>query len=377
MHARNAMPAAPLQGQHLRRPSAQRLAVAVATLVTALGVTLGLLSTPAHAAEPDTRGLFGQQDPTYDGVYRQSASILGLAAVGITAPRPAVTWLLRQQCDDGSFTGYRLDPTQACPEPDLVSYTGPDTNSTSMAIMALRALSARYSGSARDAQRKTVVKAAAQRAATWLTRQQLSDGGWQWISGLGADATSTSMSLAAIGRKGTPPSRRGSTWLRSVMSIESDCGVAFKPGGLVDPLSTSWALIGAEGALPYARHSGPRTLAPCSGMQPGVLAAGNWLAAALIDGEGQIPSPYSPDETDWNSTALSTLGLSQSHGSTGAFRLGLAALEGNVLAYAGSDAGDIPAALGTLLMVAHAANADPRDFGGINLPARLLATVQK
>ena len=152
-------------------------------------------------------------------MYRQSASILGLAAVGITAPRPAVTWLLRQQCDDGSFTAYRLDPTQPCPEPDLVNYTGPDTNSTAMAIMALRVLSARYTGSARDAQRKTVVKAAAQRAATWLTQRQLSDGGWEWIRGLGADATSTSMALAAIGRKATPPSRRGSSWLRRAMSI--------------------------------------------------------------------------------------------------------------------------------------------------------------
>ena len=148
-------------------------------------------------------------------------------------------------------------------------------------------------------------------------------------------------------------------------------------GSLVDPLSTSWTLIGAEGSLPYVRYTGPRTLTPCTGAQPGVLAAGTWLASALIDGEGQIPSPYSPDETDWNATALATLGLSQSHGSTGALRLGLAALKSNVSAYAESADGDIPAALGTLLMVAHAANANPRDFGGVNLPARLLATVQK
>ena len=366
-----------MSGARTQRPIIPRLSVALVTLVTAIAMTLGLMTTSAHAAEPDTRGLFGQQDPTYNGVYRQSASVLGLAAVGITAPRPAVTWLLRQQCDDGSFTGYRLDPTQACPEPDLVSYTGPDTNSTAMAIMALRALSGRYAGSAKDARHASAVKGAAQRAATWLSQQQLSDGGWEWIRGLGADATSTSMALAAIGRKGTPTSRRGSTWLRSAMSIESDCGVAFQPGSLVDPLSTSWTLIGAEGALPYVRLRGPRTLTPCTGAQPGVLAAGTWLASALIDGEGQIPSPYSPDETDWNASALATLGLSQSHGSTGALRLGLAALKSNVSAYAESADGDIPAALGTLLMVAHATNANPRDFGGVDLPARLLATVQR
>ena len=366
-----------MSGARTQRRNVPRLSVALVAFVTALGVTLGLMTTSVHAAEPDTRGLFGQQDPTYNGVYRQSASVLGLAAVGITAPRPTVTWLLRQQCADGSFTGYRLDPTQACPEPDLVSFTGPDTNSTAMAVMALRALTARYTGSARDAQRKTAVKGAAARAAAWLTQQQLSDGGWEWIRGLGADATSTSMALAAIGRKATPTSRRGSTWLRRAMSIESNCGVAFQPGSLVDPLSTSWTLIGAEGALPYVRYTGPRTLTPCTGAQPGVLAAGTWLASALIDGEGQIPSPYSPDETDWNATALATLGLSQSHGSTGALRLGLAALKSNVSAYAESADGDIPAALGTLLMVAHATNANPRDFGGVDLPARLLATVQR
>ncbi|MEX1209444.1 MAG: hypothetical protein WEA35_01075 [Candidatus Nanopelagicales bacterium] len=340
------------------------------------------MTTSAHAAEPDTRGLFGQQDPTYNGVYRQSASVLGLAAIGVTAPRPAATWLLRQQCADGSFTGYRLDPTQPCPAPDLVSFTGPDTNSTAMAVMALRALSARYAGSVKEARHASAVKGAAQRAAMWLSQQQLSDGGWEWIRGLGSDATSTSMALAAIGRKGTPTSRRGSTWLRSAMSIESDCGVAFQPGRpvdplLVDPLSTSWTLIGAEGSLPYVRYRGPRTITPCTGAQPGVLAAGTWLAAALIDGGGQIPSPYSPDETDWNSTALATLGLSQSHGSTGALRLGLAALKSNVSAYAESADGDEPAALGTLLMVAHATNANPRDFGGVDLPTRLLATVQR
>ena len=102
-----------MSGARTQRPIIPRLSVALVTLVTAIAMTLGLMTTSAHAAEPDTRGLCGQQDPTDNGVYRQSASVLGLAAVGITAPRPAVTWLLRQQCDDGSFTGYRLDPTQA------------------------------------------------------------------------------------------------------------------------------------------------------------------------------------------------------------------------------------------------------------------------
>jgi hypothetical protein len=76
-------------------------------------------------------------------------------------------------------------------------------------------------------------------------------------------------------------------------------------------------------------------------------------------------------------TALATLGLSQSRGSTQAMRLGVTALQANVLAYTRTSSGDMPAALGTLLMVAHATGADPTDFGGVDLRRQLLASMQK
>ena len=115
----------------------RRLTIA---LIAAVALAAGLVSSPAHAAEPDTRGLFGIQDPTYDGVYRQSAAILGLTATSAPVPAPAVEWLLRQQCADGSFASYRPDPAQPCPAADPGNYTGPDTNSTAAAVMALNAL---------------------------------------------------------------------------------------------------------------------------------------------------------------------------------------------------------------------------------------------
>ena len=341
------------------------------SLLAALALAAGLVSSPAHAAEADTRGLFGAQDPTYDGVYRQSMAILGLTAVRAPVPGAAVDWLLRQQCSDGSFAAYRSDPSQPCGAPDPANFTGPDTNSTALAIMALRSVQPTR------AIPQVTLQRAARKAAAWLARQQQAEGGWEWIAGLGPDSVSTAMSLAALGRKGQPGFRTGAMWLRTQMTTSTQCGVPFSPGGTVDPLSTSWTLIGAQGSLPYARHRGPRAPVACTEPQPSALAAGTWIADALISGEGQIPSAFTPDETDWNATALATLGISQLHGSTQAMRLGVNALQANVLAYTTSGTGDMPAALGTLLLVAHATGADPTDFGGVDLRRQLLASMQK
>ena len=356
----------------MRTGSAGRLITAIATTVM-LAASLSMAGQTAQASDPTGSdvGLFGSQDPTYDGVYRQSAAIMGLVAVNATVPRVSVAWLLRQQCADGSYAAYRPDPTLPCPAPDPANYTGPDTNSTAMAAMALRAVAARQP---RDT--PGIVKAA-KRAEAWLARQQVPDGGWEWIEGLTADATSTGMSLASAGRAATPSHRRGAAWLRGLMGPEAACGLPFQSGGPVDPLSTSWGLIGAQGSLPFARHRGPRTITPCAATSPHLLATGSWLASAITAGNGQIPSAYSPDQTDWNSTALATLGLSQRHGSTAALRLGLAALQGNVAAYTRPGGTDVPGALGTLLMVAGATGADPRDFGGVDLIQRLMASLRR
>ncbi|MFZ9949635.1 MAG: hypothetical protein ACO3FX_08535, partial [Gemmobacter sp.] len=142
-------------------------------------------------------GLFGSQDPTYDGVYRQSYALLGLAATDTRAPRVTIEWLLSQQCADGSFVAYRADLDVPCPAPDPVAYTGPDTNSTSLAALALL-----EHGEAR----------AARRAIDWLTRIQLRGGGWGYVEGSPADSTSTALSLEAIASvKGNAPQQRAAT----------------------------------------------------------------------------------------------------------------------------------------------------------------------
>ena len=54
-------------------------------------------------------GLFGTQDPTFDGAFRQGLSLAALAAAGITTGSQvsaAVAWLTHQQCPDGGWTSY-------------------------------------------------------------------------------------------------------------------------------------------------------------------------------------------------------------------------------------------------------------------------------
>ncbi|MFZ9986492.1 MAG: hypothetical protein ACO3ID_05505 [Candidatus Nanopelagicales bacterium] len=343
----------------------------VITLLLAVGVTLSATSAPAHAADPATRGLFGPQDPTYDGVDRQATAILGLVAVGAKVPKLSVDWLLSQQCEDGSFAAFRADPQAPCSGPDLVTYTGPNTNSTSLAAMALDALATRDGKGTRAARR------AALRAVTWLVAQQQPDGGWEWLAGLGSDSTSTSMTLTAIGKPGSRTHRRGIAFLKTAMQTATDCGIAFTPDSpIVDPLTTSWAFLATQGSLPYSPHRGGRNLTSCT--DPADLrAAGSWLASSLAEGEGEIASAFEPGVTDWNVTALATLGVTQRDGSTRAMRLGLAALQANVDAYVVEDEVDRPAPLGTLLMVAHATKSDPRDFGGVDLVKQLRYILQK
>jgi hypothetical protein len=81
-------------------------------------------------------GLFGAQDPTYDGAFRQGLSLMALANAGMSNAA-GVTWLQDQQCSDGGWESYRSDLGTPCPAPDPGTFTGPDTNSTSLATEGL------------------------------------------------------------------------------------------------------------------------------------------------------------------------------------------------------------------------------------------------
>jgi hypothetical protein len=144
-------------------------------------------------------GLFGSQDPSFDGAYRQGLSLAALAAAGVTTGSAVISgdaWLTRQQCPDGGWTSYisTFNPCNGKP----ANFAGPDTNSTALAVQGLeaqRALNPKASGSALH----------------FLARAQDADGGWSYEPNTpntpgSTDPDSTALVLQALLSLGASPS---------------------------------------------------------------------------------------------------------------------------------------------------------------------------
>ena len=185
-------------------------------------------------------GLFGTQDPTFDGAYRQGLSLAALAAAGVTsgtAVTAAETWLVGQQCPDGGWTSY-INSSNPC-NGNPKDYAGPDTNSTALAVQGLEAQHA-------------LTSAAAKAATKFLTHAEDSDGGWGYEPNAArtpgsTDPDSTALVLQALVSLGDLPS-----------------STKFAKGGN-DPVAT---LLGFQitsgsgtGAIVFPGISGPDLLA--------------------------------------------------------------------------------------------------------------------
>ena len=260
-----------------------------ATLAPALAgaLVLGLPATGSAAppgnrdGDPATTGLFGQQDPTFDGVYRQSLSLIALQAAGARVPATSVRWLLRQQCANGKFTSFRSDLDGECG-----TY---DSNATALASIALKAV-----GEGR----------AARSSLNWLAGKQLAGGGWEYSPGWGADASSTGYAVQAMIALGVDPrtvknDRNGLQYLRS---LQLDCGhgVAAERGaltyfGAADGFSTVQATPAlANTALPVEpavpAEGLPGFTCPEEGSQPSAAAAAaGYLGRVIDDNGGTVP----------------------------------------------------------------------------------------
>lgn len=351
----------------------RRLLVAAATAAT-LATTIAV--APAATAAPSpTVGLYGAADPTFDGVFRQSLAIMGLAANDIAPPPAAITWLLGQQCADGSFQAYRADLSQPCPKADPVNFTGPDTNSTATALMALMALD--DSRVRIPAATLTKVVAAADKAGTWLRRQQNTDGGWPYYAGAASDANSTGLSLSGILTQAPssdiPAYRKAARFLGSLSGSCADGGgLAYQAGSKVDGSATAQGLIGLVGPIPV---SGPRKIAigaPCTNTSK--AKAVSYLARALAP-TGALPSSFGSG-TDFSNTATAVLGLVAAGQGRTAVAKATAALKTNAKAFVTGD-GTSPGAAGLLLMVAEATGSKATSFGGLNLVRTLNASIRK
>ena len=183
---------------------------------------LKTMRTTGHDA-----GLFGVQDPTYDGAYRQGLALAALAAAGVRATTqlaPAISWLQRQQCANGGWESYRASTTAACPPSDPATYTGPDTNSTALAVQGLVARRAKTHHN----------------PVSFFKALQSADGGWGYYGGT-ADPDSTALVIQAL-----------------VSLHDSVSSTTFRKGSK-DPASALLAFQLAGGAFYYPAAGSPKT----------------------------------------------------------------------------------------------------------------------
>jgi hypothetical protein len=337
-----------------------------AILIASVGLAL-----PAQAVTRDA-GLFGAADPTFDGVFRQSVGLLGLAAVGAPAPAPAVDWLAGQQCLDGSFEAYRASIRTSCQQPDIANYAGPDSNSTALAVMALRA-------NGRIAQ--------AERGINALLASQNPDGGWGYILTSASEANSTGLVLSALYGADGPRVAAARQRARSfIASQQVDCrtpgdfGLTFPPSRTANALASGQALIGiARKDVPFdpPMTYGSLTGTTCSSWMTKKVAS--YLSDLLVTTAGRIPSAMDPADVDWNATASAVIGLGAAGLGRPGVQAGVTALEANVREYGFAAGSASPAALGAILLVADIAGVDPRAFGtpSTNVVQALLSSMRR
>ncbi|HEX2029716.1 MAG TPA: cell wall-binding repeat-containing protein, partial [Nitriliruptorales bacterium] len=131
-------------------------------------------------------GLHGAQDPSADGVFRQSLALLALHAAGQQPAADATRWLVDQQCAGGGFPPHRPPPR----DDDTCRDLTPDTNSTALAVQALAALA---TPTEHD-------------ALAYLASVRNDDGGFGFDPTTGTDANSTALVIQALLAAGQDPS---------------------------------------------------------------------------------------------------------------------------------------------------------------------------
>ncbi|MET8780758.1 prenyltransferase/squalene oxidase repeat-containing protein [Streptomyces sp. NPDC004589] len=352
---------------NLRRSAAALAAVAVigtATPAVAAGPSPSASPSPVI---PD--GLYGRTDPTYDGVWRQSLTLLAQDTVGVKPAIAAVDWLTGQQCANGAFAAFRADPAGSCAAELMV-----DTNSTAAAVQALAALGGH--------------DAATGKAVTWLKSVQNADGGWGYTPGGASDANSTSVVIGALAAAGGNPQdvRKGGrspydALLRLALPCDGDGAGAFayqpdKKGALAaNADATAAAVLGALGKGLAGDDAKPDGAPPaCGNADDPEQAAHNgaaYLRKALAKDKHLTQElPGAKPQPDYGNTADAVVALAtvgQGDRAADALRW----LETHYAQWAKQSG---PAAYAQLILAANAAGSDPRHFGGQDLVRLMDAT---
>ncbi|MEU6891971.1 prenyltransferase/squalene oxidase repeat-containing protein [Streptomyces sp. NPDC046557] len=359
------------------RRSAAALAASAVLCVGAAPVALAAPSPSPAPVIPS--GLFGQADPTYDGVWRQSFALLAQHTVGLRPSPRAVDWLAGQQCAAGGFASFRADATKACdPATPL------DTNATAVAVQALKTLGGHAS--------------AVKKGVDWLRSVQNEDGGWAYVPGSPSEASSTSVVISALAAAGERPadvkSKTGKSAYDGLLSFRLGCAAdpasdrgafGYQPTGGKLPANAdasaaaTLAGLGKGAVVAPAATDTPATAPNCAAdadpaaTDPAAAAQGaaGYLAEALKkDGHLTAVTPGADQPTpDTGNTADAVIALAAAgHKQSAAGALEW--LKANSAQWAKGN----PAALGTLILTAHATGTDPRAFGGTDLVAALNVT---
>ncbi|MEU3183067.1 prenyltransferase/squalene oxidase repeat-containing protein [Streptomyces sp. NPDC006923] len=344
-------------------------------------------ATPAPVVIPP--GLYGESDPAYDGVWRQSLALLGQFTGGVRPADQAVAWLKGQQCANGAFPAYRADPATPCD-----ALTAVDSNSTAAAVQALSTLGGQ--------------RVPMDRAIEWLRSVQNEDGGWGYVPGTPSDTNSTSLVAGALTVAGVRPSSMrsatGKNAYDALVGFAIPCG-AGTPGAA----ATGKAAASEDaGAFAYQPDRSGRLTANADATAAAVLAgvgkrmvtgpvdagpapscvttkdlaperaarnAAAYLAAALAK-TGHLDQPPMPGAADSapvpdpGNTAdaiVALMATGYGNQATGALEW----LKANSGAWAQENG---PAAYAQLIFAAHTSGTDPRNFGGIDLVQRLNET---
>lgn len=356
--------------------AAAALALTLGTAVTATAAS-AQMPAASRTADSSDAGLYGAADPAFDGVYRQGLAIIGLRAVRASVPSSAVSWLVRQQCANGGFQAYRADTAAACDAPNPATYSGPDSNSTALAAMALRSV-----GRTRQATRAT----------SYLRSLQNSDGGFAYYRGGSSDVNSTGLAMSALRPQAGSTAvakrlARASTYLRGAQlrcsARAADRGLLpYLPAGPANSLASAQAALGLTTSLPAKVRRVPSERLTCrDGRQVGSVSTRNALLAGISTtlraGNGTAPSPFGSGP-DISATAQMAIALAGTRQYPGTVRSAVTALKANAAEYTGAAGDPSPAALGTLLQVAAVtANTTPSSFGGVNLTKELRNSIRR
>ncbi|MFD8948371.1 prenyltransferase/squalene oxidase repeat-containing protein [Streptomyces xanthophaeus] len=363
------------------RRSAAALAAAAVLCVGAAPAALADTAPPVSPSAPPVipSGLFGKNDPTYDGVWRQSVALLAQHTVGLKPAQEAVDWLTGQQCENGGFASFRADAAAACDATTMY-----DTNATAVAVQAMKALGSQ--------------DAAVKKAVDWLKTVQNEDGGWAYVPGSPSEANSTALVISALSVAGEKPaeikSKAGKSAYEGLLPFQLGCtaepaadrgAFAYQPvdGKLhANADATAAAALAGLGKGSVVVPSGTDTPAAALACPAGATApaadpaaaaqgAAGYLAEALKkDGHLTAVTPGADQPTpDTGNTADAVIALA----AAGHKQSAAGALEWLKANSAEWSKGS-PAGLGTLILAAHATGTDPKAFGGTDLVSALNAT---